>query len=301
MSTIQSFKMMVDHLKGNSIKKTVAVVCGTDDHSQEAVTRAIEADFVKVIMVGPKDKVENYPVFKAYPNSVEFIDISDSDEAARVAVKLVHDKKADILMKGNINTDNLLRVVLNKEYGLLKKGKVLTHLSLAEIPGQSKILFFGDPAVIPAPTIEQRRSMINYMADACRKFGMKTPKIALIHFNEKVNEKFPNSVDYQTLSRESEQGEFGDAIVYGPLDLSTSCNPEGADIKAIKAPIHGDADGLIFPNIETGNVFYKSITVFAHAEIAGLLMGTDCPIVITSRSDSSQTKFNSIALACLTI
>lgn len=300
MSIIQNFKMMIQHLKGCNIKKTIAIVCGTDDHSKEAVTKAIEEGLVNVLMVGPKSKVENYPIFHSHPESVQFIDIADTDEAAKVAVGLIREKKADILMKGNINTDNLLRVILNKEYGLLAKGKVLTHLSLAEIPGTSKFLFFGDAAVIPAPNIEQRRSMIGYMVNACHKFGLKTPKIALIHFTEKVSEKFPNSVDYLSLSEEARNGGFGEAIVYGPIDLSTACNPEGADIKGIDTPIHGDADGLILPNIETGNVFYKSITQFAHAEMAGLLMGTDCPIVITSRSDSAQTKFNSIALACLT-
>lgn len=300
MKLINSFKTMIERLKEHKIKKRVAVVFGVDSHSEVAISKAIEDGFIDVIMVGPKDKVEHYPIFSKYPQSVQFIDVQNSDEAAKEAVKLIHENKADILMKGLINTDNLLRIVLNKEKGLLPKGKVLTHLSVSEIPNHHKLLFFLDSAVIPYPTLDQRGSMLSYMASACRSFGIKIPKIALIHFTEKVSAKFPHSLDYIQLIEEAQNGSYGSVVVDGPMDVYTACDKESADIKGIESPISGDADALMFPNIESGNVFYKTISLFAKAEMAGALMGTICPVVITSRSDSAMSKYNSIAMACLT-
>lgn len=300
MNIIKNFGMMIDRLKEHKIKKRVAVVFGVDSHSEFALSNAIKAGFINVIMIGPKKEVESYPIFKEHPESVEFIDMDDPDSAAIKAVSLIHEKKADILMKGIINTDNLLRVVLNKEKGLLPKGKVLTHLSIAEIPSLSKLLFFLDAAVIPYPTLDQRREMLGYMSKACRSFGIVTPKLALIHCTEKVSNKFPHSLDYVQLIDDAKDGLFGSSVVDGPMDICTACDKESGEIKGIESPIGGDADGLMFPNIESGNVFYKSITLFGHAQMAGILMGTECPVIITSRSDSGLTKFNSIAMACLT-
>ncbi len=297
---MKNFKMVVDCLKASKIKKRVALICGVDSHSQEAISAAIREGFIEVIMVGPKSEVESYPIFSEFPDSVQFIDISDADQAAKQAVELIHQGKADILMKGIINTDNLLRVVLNKHTGLLPSGRVLTHLSLAEIPTYEHLLFFMDAAVIPYPTLEQRRAMLGYMVNTCHKFGLEVPRVALIHFTEKVDSKFPYSLECEQLVQESKTGAFGKVVLDGPLDLFTACSSEAAAIKGIESPLNGQADALLFASIESANVFYKSVTLFGQAEMAGLLMGTDCPIIITSRSDSAQTKYNSIALACLT-
>ena len=297
---MKNFKMVIDRLKVSKIKKKVAVICGTDSHSEQAISAAINDGFIEVIMVGPQKEVESYPIFSKFPEAVQFINIPDPDQAAQCGVELIRQGKADILMKGIINTDNLLRVVLNKQKGLLPSGRVLTHLSLAQIPSYQKFIFFMDAAVIPYPTLEQRRAMIGYMVDTCHKFGLEMPRIALVHFTEKINPKFPYSLDCEKLVEQSKLGLLGKLILDGPLDLFTACSPEGAAIKGIESPLQGEADGLVFASIESGNVFYKSVTLFGQAEMAGLLMGTDCPIIITSRSDSAQTKYNSIALACLT-
>ena len=299
MTFIRSFKEIDECLKKQKTVKRVAVVCGTDSHSQYALSKAIEAGFIKVVMVGPRKEVESYPIFEKYPGSVRFIDVLDVDEAARIAVQLIREGDADILMKGNINTDNLLRVVLDKNDGILPAGKLLTHLSIAQIPRYDKLLFFMDAAVIPYPSFEQRVSMIQYTAAACHKFGIEKPNIALIHFTEKVNKKFPNSTDYVKLVDEAAKGTFGEVVVDGPIDISTACEKECGNIKGIESPIGGQADALMFPNIDASNVFYKTLCLFGQAEMAGLLMGPDCPVVVTSRGDSGQTKFNSIAMACL--
>jgi phosphate acetyltransferase/phosphate butyryltransferase len=222
------------------------------------------------------------------------------DEAARTAVQMIREGKADILMKGLINTDTLLHAILDKEHGLLPKGKVLTHLAVVQIPTYNKLLFFSDAAVIPRPSLQQRIEMIWYAIHTCRDFGIKQPRIALIHFSEKVSAKFQNSLDYVNLVELAEAGEFGDVIIDGPLDVKSACEESAADIKGIVSPINGQADVLIFPNIEAGNTFYKTVSLFAKAEMAGLLQGPICPVVLPSRSDSGLSKYYSIAMACLT-
>lgn len=299
MEAIKNFDALISKLKHSGLKTRVAVVYGVDSHSEEAIAKVIINQFADVIMIGPKDLVQDYQVFKEYPKSVTYIDCHDVDEAAMKAVELVNEGKADMIMKGLINTDNLLRAVLNKEKGLLPPGGVLSHLTIADIPSYDRLLFFSDAAVIPYPKLEQRIEVLKYISSACRNFGVMTPRIALIHFTEKVNSKFPNSVDYVELIKLAKEGEFGDVIVDGPMDVTTACDSSSGDIKGISSPIGGMADALIFPNIESANVFYKTISLFGKAELSSILLGTKCPVVVTSRSDTSNTKFNSIAMGCL--
>ena len=226
-------------------------------------------------MIGDSAILEKYPTLKKYPQYVSTLHIEDSDEAAREAVRIVREGGADILMKGIINTDNLLRAILDKEHGLLPKGKILTHLAVMQIPTYDKLLFFSDAAVIPRPTLQQRIEMIWYAIHTCRHFGMNIVELA-------------------------EAGEFGNVIIDGPLDVKTSCEKTSGNIKGIVSPIDGEADVLIFPNIESGNAFYKAVSLFSHADMAGLLQGPSCPVVLPSRSDSGLSKYYSIAMACLT-
>ncbi len=252
-------------------------------------------------MIGDSAILEKYPALKQYPDYVKTIHIEDSDEAAREAVRIVREGGADILMKGIINTDNLLHAILDKEKGLLPKGKILTHLAVMEIPTYHKLLFFSDAAVIPRPTLQQRIEMIWYAICTCRHFGIEQPRVALIHCTEKVSAKFPHSLDYVNIVELAEAGEFGNVIIDGPLDVRTACEQASGDIKGIVSPINGQADVLIFPNIESGNAFYKSVSLFANADMAGLLQGPICPVVLPSRSDSGLSKYYSIAMACLQV
>jgi phosphate butyryltransferase len=278
----------------------VAVVWAADRNSQVSVARALEIGFIEAIFVGCQAEVEANESIMRYASHVSFIPADDRDEAARISVKLVRDGGADILMKGLINTDNLLHVVLNKETGILPRGHVLTHITAARLPEYEKLLFFSDSAVIPYPTQDQRIQQIRYMLYVCRALGIEEPKISLIHCTEKVNEKyFPFTVGYREIVGMAERGEFGRCIIDGPLDLKTSVSPESMRIKGIKSPIGGDADALIFPDIEAANVFYKSITLFLGVETAGVLQGTMAPVVLPSRSDSKLCKFYSLALAAI--
>jgi phosphate butyryltransferase len=300
MEPIRTFGQLTAHLKSLHTRKRVVVVCADDDHTQYAVQRALKEEIAEFIMIGDERKLEKYPELNNYAEYIQKVNVEDSDEAAREAVKIIHRGDADILMKGIINTDNLLHVILNKEEGLLPHGKVLTHLSVMQIPTYHKLLFFSDAAVIPRPTLQQRIEMIWYAIHTCHHFGIEQPRISLIHCTEKVSSKFPHSLDYVNIVELCEAGEFGNAIIDGPLDVRTSCEKASGTIKGIVTPINGDADVLIFPNIESANCFYKAVALFAHADMAGLLQGPICPVVLPSRSDSGLSKYYSLAMACLT-
>lgn len=300
MEPIRNFNQLTAHLQSVGRRKRVAVVCANDSHTEYAVARALQEGIADFLVIGNSALLEPYPALKQYPGRVQILHVEDPDEAARMAVQMVRSGEADILMKGIINTDNLLHAILDKERGLLPKGRVLTHLSMSQMPSYDKLLFFSDAAVIPAPTLQQRMEMIQYAIATCRRFGIARPRIALIHCTEKVSSRFPHSLDYVNIVELAESGEFGDVIIDGPLDVKTACEKSSGDIKGIVSPIDGEADVLIFPNIESGNTFYKTISLFAHAEMAGILQGPICPVVLTSRSDSGLSKYYSLAMACLT-
>jgi phosphate butyryltransferase len=276
--TITQFADLPLLLEQKKTVKRVAVVCPRDESTQEAVAQAQAAGFIRPIS----------------------FDDDDPNEAARRAVEAVRKGEVDILMKGFINTDVLLHAILNKQTGILPPGRVLTHIAVAEMRSYHKLLFFTDPAVIPYPTQEQREAQVDYIARFCRSFGIAEPKISLIHCTEKVDERhFPYTAGYQHLKDLAAQGRFGSCILDGPLDLKTSCSPRSMRVKHIPSPIAGDADALVFPDIEAGNLFYKAITLFCQARTAGVLQGTLVPVVLPSRADTPDNKYLSLCTACL--
>lgn len=300
MEPIRNFDQLTTHLRSLNKRKKVAVVCANDEHTEYAITRALEEGFVDLLMIGDSSIADKFTKLKDYPDRVSFVHIEDKDEAAREAVRIVREGGADVMMKGLINTDNLLKAILDKEKGILPPGKVLTHISLMQVPSYHKLLFFSDAAVIPRPTLQQRIEMIRYAITACHSFGIDEPRISLIHCTEKVSAKFPHSLDYVNIVELCEAGEFGNAIIDGPLDVRTSCEKDSNNIKGIVSRIDGQADVLIFPNIESANAFYKAMSLFANADAAAVLQGPICPVVLPSRSDSGLSKYYSLAMACLT-
>lgn len=294
MKAIENFEELIAYLGGGMEPKRVAVVCPYDESTQGAVRKAMDEGFVKPILVGdPKlmgGALKEVPRLKA----------TDDDDAAAKAVELVRQGMADVLMKGMLNTDNLLRAVLNKQTGILQQGKVLTHLTCAQLPDYDKLLFMTDVAVIPQPTKEQRQQQLRYVLRLCHSMGIKQPGVALINCSEKVDERhFPHTAEYRELVKEAEQGTYGECIVDGPLDLKTSLSGRALKKKGLSSPLRGHADALIFPDIQAGNVFYKTITLFCHATTAAILAGPDVPVVLTSRADDVDSKFYSLALACV--
>ncbi len=299
MEQLKSFKQLIQYLHRQSKRKRMVVVNPVDNHTQEALRMALEQGVVQCIMVGDEEQLSQTICANNYPENVEIIHFQDVEEAARHAVLMCRNGEADILMKGLINTDDLLRAVLDKQQGILPAGNVMTHISAVEIPGYDKLLFFSDAAVIPRPTVHQRIEIITYAINVCHQFGIEQPRIALTHFTEKVSAKFPISLDYVNIVELAEAGEFGDVLIDGPMDVKSACEVKSAALKGVASCIEGRADVLIFPNIESGNTFYKTVSLFTKAQMAGMLQGTMCPVVLPSRADSSESKFNSIAFAAL--
>ena len=278
MQPIRTLNDMIVFLQQRGDRRRVAVVCANDAATRYAVEKGKEMGFIEPV----------------------YVDGDDKDECARRAVAMVKSGEADILMKGLINTDNLLRVILNKDTGILRPGHVLTHIAMAEIPKYDKLLFFTDAAVIPVPPKEQRRQQIHYINYACHTLGIEEPRISLIHCAEKISEKiFPYTADYHDIIAEAQIGKFGRCIIDGPLDLKTSLDQVSLREKGIRSVIDGQADALIFPDIVAGNVFYKTLTLFGYAKTAGVLQGTSCPCVVSSRADSPESKYYSLALAAI--
>ena len=298
MKTIKSFQDIISHLQSVEEKKTVAVVWAEDDVTRSAVLKGLEAGIITVTFVGCRQEIEADERFAQYKSQFTIIDAADRDDAAAKAVTEVREDRANVLMKGLLNTDNLLRAVLNKETGILPKGNVLTHVTVAEIPELQRLLLFTDAAVLPNPTVEQRIEQVKYVTKIAHALHIDEPKISLIHCSEKVDERhFPCTADYVQIKEKAAQGEFGKCVIDGPLDLKTSLCYESMHHKGINSPINGEADALLFPEIESGNVFYKTITLLCKAQTAGLLQGAKVPVVLPSRGDTIESKFYSLAVA----
>lgn len=280
MNTIKSFQELKERVTAHSQSYRVVAVKPDDEASKAALQQVKDEGLAEVIIV----------------------DNDTPEIAAQEAVALVRNGRGDVLMKGLIGTDQLLRAVLNKETGLLPPGHVLTHISAFEMPNYPKMLFVTDVAVIPYPTQEQRIEQVRYTTDICRRMGINEPRVALIHCAEHGGKQFPFVDGYADIKHMAEQGEFGPCIVDGPLDVKTACSLEALQTKHIISPLEGESDILVMPDIEAGNAFYKAMTLFTPARSAGLMVGAAAPVVIPSRGDDAECKFNSIlfALASLT-
>lgn len=300
MKRISSFAELTAHLQSVNNRKRLAVANAVDSHTLDAVLMAVEKGIVEAFLIGDVAAIESPELFEHNPSPfIHIIDMPDVKQATLEAVRMVREGEADILMKGLVNTDIILRAILDKEKGLLPPGRVMTYNAALEIPGYHKLLFFSDPAVIPSPSLEQRTAMIKYAIASAHKFGIELPKVALIHATEVANPKIHYMQDYLDIMDAWRKGEFGDVIMDGPLDIFLALDKERGSIKNVPSPVLGDADVLIFPNFESANVFYKGVSLFGGAEMGGLLQGPDKPVVMTSRSESVQSKFYSIAIACI--
>ncbi len=301
MNSIASFKDLTDHLQSINNRKRMAVANAVDSHTLEAVVRAVNEGLVEAFLIGDVAAIESPLLFAQQTISpfIHVIDIPEVKEATIEAVRMVKEGEADILMKGLVNTDVILRAILDKEKGLLPAGNILSYNAALEIPKYHKLIFFSDPVVIPSPNLIQRTAMIKYAIETAYKFGISKPKVALIHATEVANPKINYMQDYLDIMESWRRGEFGNVIIDGPVDIFLALDAEKGSIKNVPTPILGDADILIFPNFESANIFYKSLSLFADAEMGGLLQGTEKPVVLTSRSESVESKFYSIAMACI--
>lgn len=295
----KGFEELLQKVKNCSTKK-IAVCVAQDDAVLEAVKAAKEQGIADAILVGDEDKIKEIAATMSMDLSAfEIIDVKDVTEASLTAVKLVHDGKADMYMKGLIDTKGFLKSVLDKEVGL-RTGKPLSHVALFEIEGYEKMFFLTDVAFIPYPTLEDKKGIISNTVEVAHACGVACPKVAPLAAVEVVNPKMPATVEAAELTRMNEEGEITGCIVDGPLSMDLAIDPEAARHKgATGRKIVGDADILLFPDIHAGNITYKTLVHTANVKNGCILTGTKAPVILTSRSDSFETKVNSIALAAI--
>lgn len=281
-------------------RKRLAVAWANDDHTLEAVNAAVEAGLVEAILVGDEPVMRKACADHALPvERFRLVHAATDTEAAAKAVALVRSGEADLLMKGLLSTDKYMKAILSKEQGLLDPGAILSHVTVMEHPGHSKLLIAGDVAVIPEPEIKEKLAILGYLVKTARALGIEVPKVAVLAASEQVQPKLRSSVEAALLSKMAERGQIKGALVDGPMALDGAVDPESARIKGMGGPVAGDADCLLFPNLEAGNTFYKTGTKLGGAEIAAVVAGARVPCVLSSRGDSAKTKLSSIALAAL--
>ena len=274
---------------------------GVDDHTISAASLAIDLGLVDVTLVGDADMIARVceaegidaGKFTVVHNPVEL-------KAVAQAVQMVKDGEGDFLMKGLCSTDKFLRAILNKETGLLPPKGTLTHCAVFEMPSYHKLLFVGDVAVIPAPDLKQKQVIMDFLVKTARAVGVQTPKVAIVAATEQVLPSQPATLEAALLAKMADRGQIKGCIADGPLALDVALDMESAQIKGVVSPVAGDADCLLFPNIESGNVFYKANSkLVPGTRQAGILVGAKVPCVLSSRADSTDTKLNSIAVAAM--
>ena len=298
---MKTFDEVYDLLKANS-KRRLAVAWGVDNHSVCAASMAIDAGFCTATLYGDRKMIEDVCQKENIDiNKFSIMDVPVEQKAIQAAVTAVHNGEADVLMKGLCSTDKYMRGILNKEWGLLPPKAVLSHISVMQHPNYPKFLVFGDMAVMPAPDFKQKTKILTYIVNVCKSLGVANPKIAAVAATEQMMDTMPACIEAAMLSKMADRGQLP-GLVDGPLALDVAINKEAAEIKKLKSEVAGDADGLLFPNIESGNVFYKSNTMLVPGvRTAAFVAGASAPCVLSSRADSIDTKLNSIALACLQV
>lgn len=275
--------------------KKLAVCKAENEEVLQAVEMARKAGIASSILVGDENKIKSLLNQLGFDSSnYEYVHSTDDEMTATEAVKLVSGEKADVLMKGVIDTATILKAVLNKEYGL-RQSKVISHVALFSLDSYYKMLLVTDAAMNIAPDVDAKELIIRNSLHVTRALGIETAKVAVVCANEKVSDKMPATLDARELKNRPITG----AMVDGPFALDNAVSKDAARIKGIESPVAGDADILLMPDIEAGNILYKSLGFLAKSKGAGIVVGARRPIVLTSRADEEEAKLNSIALAIL--
>lgn len=276
-------------------KKRVVVANPLEVNTLKALYKASLIFPIEATLIGPKTVIEKLlKENKIHLKNYKIIDLEDLEEIAKKSVMAVKNKEADILMKGLIETKIILKAVVDKEFGI-RTDKLLSHITLFSLKTYHKLLFASDCAMIIEPTLDQKIKITDNLITLLEKLQIKNPKIGIISATEKVNPKMISSVHAEQIKNHY-KGNYN-VHVDGPFGLDNVISKTSAHIKGIDSIVAGDADGLIFPNIDAGNVFYKTAVYLVNGTAAGLILGAIAPIVLTSRSDSFLTKYYSILLA----
>lgn len=278
-------------------KKKLAVAVAHDEHCLEAICAVDKMGLVEAILVGNEIKIKDIAAkLHLVIDGMRIINEEVDANSVKIAVKMVRNKEADILMKGNVPTATFLRGVLDKEVGL-RKGDVLSHFALFEVPTYHKLIGLTDAAMIPAPDFKTKVALTNNAVEFMNKLGYVKPKVAVLAAVEMVNEAMPATLEAAMLSKMSQRGQIKNCIIDGPLAYDNAISAASAKHKGIVSEVAGDADLLVVPDIEAGNILYKAYGFSANAKLAAVVLGAAAPIVLTSRSDTEESKQASIIMA----
>lgn len=294
---LENFDVLIEKVKSFPEPKRVVVAAAGDAHTLEAIKEAVDEGIVKPVLVGDKAKiVEIAAEIGLTVDPEDIYDEPDVVEAAKRSVALIHEGKGDFIMKGKLETAQILKPVVNKETGL-GTGRVMSHFVFDELPNYHKLLVTTDGGMMTYPTLEQKKDIIINTVETLKALGYENPKVACVAAVEKVNPKMPETVEADALKQMNLNGELTDCIVEGPISLDIALSKEIADVKGFDSPVAGDADVILVPNIQVGNILGKSITVIAGGNMAGFIVGAKVPIVLTSRGSSAKEKYLSLVLA----
>lgn len=277
--------------------RTVAVVAADDAHTLEAVAHAAREGLVFPLLIGNRERIER--ALAALPEPLPDYEIHTADsgtEAALHAAALVKSGEAHFIMKGNIQTPELMKALLGKDADF-RTGSLISHLNLVEIPNYHKLVAISDVALIIAPTLEQKAGIIENAVASLTRMGFDAPKVAVLAASENVNPKMPETVDAAELKAMNNDGRLTGCIVEGPLSYDLAISREAAEIKGLDSPVCGDADLLVVPSIAAGNMLVKALRYSAEARTAAIVSGGRAPLVLPSRATDADNKFLPIAVA----
>ena len=296
-----SFSDIFASLASRGAKKRMIAAWGVDSHTIVAASKAVDLGIVEVTIVGDSPMVARVCAEEGIDVSkFTIVDNHVEQKAVAEAVDMVRQGKGDILMKGLCSTDKFLRAILNKETGLLPPKGTLTHVGVIENPNYHKLLFLGDMAVIPAPDFKQKQIIMGHLVATAHSAGIELPKVAIIAASEQMLTSMPACMEAAQLAKMVDRGQIKGCIADGPLALDVAIDKESCEIKGLVSPVGGDADCLLFPNIESANVFYKvNSKLVRGVKQSGMMVGAKVPCVLSSRADSIETKLNSIAVAAM--
>jgi phosphate butyryltransferase len=296
---IKKLDEMFDALKSGKKKRLIAAFAN-DAHTIEAIHKAVKLGIIDATLVGDKKIIESVCEKENIdPGSFTILNENNESNAAAKAVQLINSGKGDLIMKGMVSTDKYMRAILNKENGLMDHGAILTHITVVEPKNYHKLLIIGDVAIIPQPELKEKIVIAKFLIKTAHSLGIERPKVAVLAATEQILPKMQACVDATVLAKMSDRGQIKGAVIDGPFALDVAIDKNSAKIKKIDSEVAGDADCILFPNIESGNVFYKFHTKLADGEVAAVVAGARVPAILSSRGDSVQTKLNSIALASL--
>lgn len=294
---LKNFADLIDRLKKDMSKKRVAVAAAQDEHTLEAVFRAKNDGIVEPILIGSKQAIKEVLGNLQVELDESFIISAESDaESAEKAVELIHEKKADFIMKGKLQTADLLKAVVNKEKGL-RTGRIMSAVGIMELPSYHKMLCITDAGMVMYPTLEEKKQLLENAIDVFLSFGYEKPKVAVLAAVETVNPKMPETVEANALKQMYLAGEIKNCIIEGPISYDLTVNPESAKIKGFASPVSADADIILVPNITAGNILAKALIESAGAKSAGMILGAKVPVVVTSRATTAEEKYLSLVVA----